>query len=83
MKKLSAATRGEGYPLERKEPQVRNASILNDVKAAVIKENYLDTLKAIDQELVRTAVSGERFQQCFFENNQSPEIEAYVKSLLG
>jgi hypothetical protein len=33
-------------PPERKEPQVRNAGLLNQVKAAVIKENYLDTLRA-------------------------------------
>ncbi len=38
------------------------------MKAAVVKENYLDTLRAIDPELVKTAVSGPRFQQCFFEN---------------
>lgn len=80
--KAFTGPRGEGYPLERKEPQVRNASLLNDVKAAVMKDNYLDTLKSIDQELVRTAVSGERFQQCFFANNQNAEIETYVRSLL-
>lgn len=45
--------KGEGYPLDRKEPQVRNAGILNQVKAAVVKENYLDTLRAIDPELVK------------------------------
>lgn len=44
---------GEGYPPERKEPQVRNAGILNTVKAAVVKENYTDTLRAIDPELVK------------------------------
>jgi ribose 5-phosphate isomerase RpiB len=81
--KAFSGPRGEGYPVERKEPQVRNANILNEVKAAVMKENYLDTLKAIDQELVRTAVTGERFQQCFFANNQNAEIEAYVRSLLS
>lgn len=80
--KALTGTRGEGYPLERKEPQVSNANLLNDVKAAVMKDNYLDTLKSIDQELVRTAVSGERFQQCFFANNQDAEIETYVRSLL-
>lgn len=80
--KAFTGPRGEGYPVERKEPQVRNAGILNQVKAAITKDNYLDTLKAIDQELVKTAVTGERFQKCFFENGQSPEIEAYVRSLL-
>ncbi|MCZ2721976.1 RpiB/LacA/LacB family sugar-phosphate isomerase [Marinomonas sp. 15G1-11] len=80
--KAFTGPRGEGYPAERKEPQVRNADILNQVKAAITKDNYLDTLKGIDQELVKTAVTGERFQKCFFDNSQSPEIEAYVRSLL-
>ena len=74
---------GEGYPPERKEPQVRNAGILNQVKAAVVKENYLDTLRAIDPELVKTAVSGPRFQQCFFENCQDKAIEAFVREVIG
>lgn len=81
-KAFTTGERGQGYPLERAEPQQRNAVILNDLKAAVIKGDYLDTLKAIDQQLLKTAVSGERFQQCFFDNCQVPEIEAYVKSLL-
>jgi len=80
--KAFTGPRGEGYPVERKEPQVRNAAILNQVKAATMKDNYLDTLKAMDQELVKTAVTGARFQACLFENGQNPEIEAYVRSLL-
>lgn len=82
-KAFTTGERGQGYPLERAEPQQCNAALLNDVKAAVVKENYLDTLKAIDPELVKTAISGERFQQCFFENCQVPEIEEYVKSVLN
>ena len=78
--------KGFGWGAElnvRKEPQVRNAGILNQVKAAVVKENYLDTLRAIDRELVKTAVSGERFQKCFFENCQNKEIEAFVREVLA
>ncbi|AAU37171.1 RpiB protein [[Mannheimia] succiniciproducens MBEL55E] len=81
--KAFTGVRGEGYPIERKEPQVRNAGILNEVKKAVAKDNYLDTLRAIDPELVKTAVSGERFQQCFFENCQDKEIEAFVREVLA
>ncbi|EEP91520.1 RpiB/LacA/LacB family sugar-phosphate isomerase [Yersinia kristensenii] len=81
--KAFTGVKGEGYPLDRKEPQVRNAGILNQVKAAVVKENYLDTLRAIDPELVKTAVSGERFQQCFFDNCQVEEIKAFVKKILA
>ena len=80
--KAFTGRQGEGYPIERKEPQVRNAGILNDVKAAIAKDNYIDTLKAIDQDLVKTAVGGERFQQCLFENGQDQEIIEYVKSII-
>ncbi len=60
---------------------MRNAGLLNQVKAAVIKENYLDTLRAIDPELVRTAVSGPRFQHCLFEHGQNQEIIRFVRQL--
>ncbi|MHC3772568.1 RpiB/LacA/LacB family sugar-phosphate isomerase [Pantoea agglomerans] len=79
--KAFTGEKGNGYPPERKEPQVRNAGLLNQVKAAVIKENYLDTLRAIDPELVRIAVSGPRFQQCLFEHGKNQEIVAFVRQL--
>ncbi|CAI0750027.1 Ribose/Galactose Isomerase [Serratia fonticola] len=81
--KAFTGRKGEGYPVERKEPQVRNAGILNQVKQAVIKDNYLDTLRAIDPELVKTAVSGPRFQECLFSNGKKPEIVEFVKELLA
>ncbi|WP_455818640.1 RpiB/LacA/LacB family sugar-phosphate isomerase [Pseudomonas cerasi] len=81
--KAFSGAKGQGYPADRKEPQVRNAGILNQVKAAIVKENYLDTLRAIDKELVKTAVSGERFQKCFFENSQNKEIENFVREVLA
>ncbi|MEZ8153117.1 RpiB/LacA/LacB family sugar-phosphate isomerase [Vibrio splendidus] len=80
--KAFTGERGNGYPLERAEPQQRNAAILNEVKAAVVKDNFIDSLRAIDQELVKTAVGGERFQQCLFDHCQDPEIADYVRSLL-
>lgn len=73
--------RGQGYPKERAEPQKRNAGILNQVKKAVAKDNYLDTIKALDPELVKQAVGGTRFQQCLFENGKNQEIIDYVKSI--
>jgi len=79
--KAFTGEKGMGYPPERREPQVRNAGLLNQVKAAVIKENYLDTLRAIDPELVQTAVSGPRFQQCLFEHGQNTEIVSFVRQL--
>ncbi|PMO69582.1 RpiB/LacA/LacB family sugar-phosphate isomerase [Vibrio splendidus] len=80
--KAFTGERGNGYPLERAEPQQCNAAILNEVKAAVVKDNFIDSLRAIDQELVKTAVGSERFQQCLFDHCQDPDIADYVRSLL-
>lgn len=73
---------GLGYPPERRESQVANAGILNQVKAATGKD-YLDGLKALDPELVKIAVGGERFQQCFFDNSQDAVLTDYVRSVLA
>ena len=79
---FTTGDKGQGYPKERAVPQKQNAGILNNVKSAVVKDNYLDTLRAIDTDLVKTAVSGERFQSCLFENAKDESIVSYVKSIL-
>ncbi|WP_254413820.1 RpiB/LacA/LacB family sugar-phosphate isomerase [Vibrio furnissii] len=79
--KAFTGERGQGYPIERAEPQQRNAGILTQVKFAVAKD-VAEALRSIDQELVKTAVGGARFQECFFSNCQVPEIAEYVQSLL-
>lgn len=82
-KAFNSGPRGQGYPLERAVPQQSNAAILNQVKAAIVKDDYLDTLRAMDQTLVKSAISGERFQQCFFEHAQDRQIKDYVQQLLN
>ncbi|HDU8572618.1 RpiB/LacA/LacB family sugar-phosphate isomerase [Vibrio parahaemolyticus] len=79
--KAFTGKRGEGYPIERAAPQQANAAILNNVKSAVAKD-VVEGLRAIDQELVKTAVGSTQFQECFFVHCQVPEIAEYVKSLL-
>ncbi|MFS2264996.1 RpiB/LacA/LacB family sugar-phosphate isomerase [Vibrio vulnificus] len=79
--KAFTGNRGEGYPFERAAPQQANAAILNNVKAAVAKD-VVEGLRAIDQALVKTAVGGAQFQECFFANCQVPEIAEYVRSLI-
>ncbi|MGR5133338.1 MULTISPECIES: RpiB/LacA/LacB family sugar-phosphate isomerase [Vibrio] len=79
---MSGCEGGQGYPVERAVPQQQNAGILNDVKCAVAKD-YLESLKAIDTELVRVACSGERFQKCLFENSQVDEISDFVREILN
>ena len=80
--KAFTGEKGQGYPPERKDSQVANAGILGQVKAAMAKD-YLTGLKALDPELVKTAVGGERFQQCFFDNCQDAEIKAFVEAAIN
>jgi hypothetical protein len=82
LERAFAGERGQGYPTERRESQVQNGVLLNDIKKAVAKENYLDTLRAIDPELVKQAVGGERFQACFFENCQNEEMANFVREFI-
>ncbi len=79
--KAFTGKRGEGYPIERAAPQQANAAILNEVKSAVAKD-VVESLKALDQELVKTAVGSAHFQECFFAHCQKPEIAEYVRSLI-
>ena len=73
---------GGGYPKERKEPEQRNAKILNEVKK-VTHRDLLDILPNLDQDLVKGAVAGEKFKDLFFANVKYPEIKAYVEKLVG
>lgn len=73
---------GQGYPPERRESQVANAGILNSIKDANCKP-LMDGLQSMDRELVKTAVTGERFQACFFENAKNRQLNDWVKNVLG
>lgn len=79
--KAFTGEKGQGYPPERKASQVTNAGILNQIKQAVGKD-YLDALNCIDPDLVKTAVTGERFQACFFEHSQDQALSDFVRSVL-
>lgn len=74
--------KGLGYPAERRESQNANAAILNNMKVAANKP-LIESLKTIDQDLLKQAIGGERFQACFFENSQDDELTAFIKSILG
>jgi ribose 5-phosphate isomerase B len=80
--KAFSGVKGQGYPPERKESQVANAGILDQVKGAMSKD-LLQGLRALDPELVKTAVGGERFQACLLENGQDGELKDYVRSMIA
>ena len=80
--KLFLGQSGQGYPKERVIPEQRNKKILDEVKK-VTHQDMITILKDIDQELLKGAVSGEKFQEYFFANCQNAEIASYIKKLLA
>ncbi|MCR5031573.1 MAG: RpiB/LacA/LacB family sugar-phosphate isomerase [Lachnospiraceae bacterium] len=73
---------GQGYPKERVVPEQRNKKILDQVNL-VTKKDLLTILKEIDQDLLKTAVSGEKFAEYFFANCQDQAIADYIRSILA
>ena len=81
--KLFEGEPGGGYPKERVVPEQRNKKILDGVRKVAFKDSLIDILKNLDQDLVKGAVAGEKFQELFFANCKNQEIADYVKTLLA
>ena len=79
--KLFGFGHGQGYPKERVEPEMRNKRILDEVRAKTMRP-LIDALKEIDQDLLKGALAGEKFQELFFANCRDEEIASYIKTLL-
>ena len=67
---------------ERVSPEQRNKKILDEVKK-ITHTDMMTILKNLDQDFLKTAISGEKFQEYFFANCQVPEIAEYLKSVLN
>lgn len=78
--KLFTGERGQGYPEERAVPIKRNKKILDEVKTKCYRP-LLDILADIDQDLVKGAVAGEKFDELFFANSKDEKINAFVRNL--
>ena len=68
--------------LFRSVPEQRNKKILDGVKE-ITHRDMMTILKEIDQDFLKTAVSGGKFKEYFFENCQVPEIAEYLRGVLG
>jgi len=79
--KLFGCESGGGYPKERVIPEQRNKKILDNIKEITHKD-IMTILKTIDQEVLKAAISGEKFQEYFFKNCQVKEIAKYLKGVL-
>lgn len=80
--KLFEGESGQGYPKDRVVPEQRNKKILDEVKK-VTHTDMITILKNIDQDLLKGAVSGEKFKELFFANCKNDEINDYIKSILN
>jgi ribose 5-phosphate isomerase RpiB len=77
-RKLFDGERGLGYPKERAQIMAKNRGILKELKAASCKD-MLTVLKSVDQDLLKAAIAGERFEELFFANAQDSAIADYVR----
>ena len=73
---------GQGYPRERVVPEQRNKKILDEVKK-VTHTDLITILNNLDKDLVKGAISGEKFQEYFFANCKDEKIAECVKALLA
>ena len=81
-RKLFEVERGVGYPKERAEIMAKNRNIFSEVKAAATQD-MLTILKSVDQALLKSAISGEKFEELFFANATDEALIAYVKDVLA
>lgn len=79
--KLFCTPGGGGYPKERVVPEQRNKKILDEVKK-VTHVDMVTILKNIDQELLKGAVSGEKFREYFFRDCKCDKMAEAVKAVL-
>lgn len=80
--KLFEGESGLGYPRERAVPEQRNKKILDEVKK-VTHTDMVTILQNLDQELVKGALSGDKFQEYFFANCRCEKIADCVKAILA
>lgn len=79
--KLFTGESGQGYPKERVVPEQRNKKILDEVKK-VTHTDMLTILKNIDQELLKGAISGEKFEELFFASCKCDKMADAIKEIL-
>lgn len=80
--KLFVEEWGGGYPKERAVPEQRNKKILDEVKK-VTHQDMFYILENIDQELLKGAIGGEKFQELFFANCKCDKMAEVIKSKLS
>ena len=81
-RKLFEVERGVGYPKERAAIMAKNRGIFSEMKAAATKD-MLTVLQSVDQDILKAAIAGERFEEYFFSNAKDEAIMDYIKGVLS
>ena len=81
-KKLFEGERGLGYPKERAQIMATNRGILKNLKT-VTCHDMITVLKTVDQDLLKSTVAGEKFQEYFFANAKDQGIRDYIQGVVG
>jgi ribose 5-phosphate isomerase RpiB len=79
-RKLFENEGGAGYPKERAHFMAANRGKLKDMKAASCRD-MLTVLKTVDQDLLKSAIAGERFAEYFYPNCKDAQIADYLRGL--
>ena len=79
-RKLFEGESGVGYPKERAEVMAKNRGVLADLKAKTCHD-MLTVLKNVDQDLLKSAIAGEKFEELFYANSQDEKISNYLRGL--
>lgn len=79
-RKLFEIEPGLGYPKERAAIMKTNRGILGDLKDAATHD-MLTVLKNVDQDLLKSTIAGEKFEELFYANSQDQEISDYLRQL--
>lgn len=79
--KLFSTEFGGGYPKERREPEQKNAKILNDIKKITHKP-LIEILKEIDSDFLYETINRSEFINYFFDNNNDEIVAKYLEKVL-
>jgi ribose 5-phosphate isomerase RpiB len=79
-RKLFENVAGAGYPKERAAIMKTNRDILHNLKSAA-SNDMITVLKNVDQDLLRSTIAGEKFEELFYPNSQDNEISDYLRNL--
>ena len=57
-----------------------NRDVIAEMKAAACHD-MLTVLKNVDQDLLKSAIAGEKFAELFYPNSKDEQISAYLRGL--